>query len=527
VTTAFQERYLLAHMCRDTQTLPLIGGRRPAKPFDRLVFAITSSNQSHSRYNPVPLEVRAVAIDRFARRLRDAMGVSYRIVPVPHFPPSPRFAEILLKEITEATEDDLKLMPEDTAIFSSTPEVIEQFVKLGFSILTGELETATVGRPRSELKYIARTPNEIVKLFVSVGENWGTNAEVRGELSPATFSVWHDFPDVPTRILRLYRDPLLTDSGSLTETRSYSTYAAGMNNPAIIEIKYSDIKSAIVPGKIVDEGCADGALLAPIARDFPDSDLIGIEITGEFLARCKERQRALEYGGTYIHFHQRNITQPIFAANSIDTTICNSTTHELWSYGKQAETVRAYLRAKFLQTRRNGRILIRDVVGPADRLREVYLWCDASDGKSAGKLEELSTAARFEKFAAEYLAQTDRPERIKFRAETIDGKKYFALPLHQAMEFLLKKDYTDNWASELHEEFCFWSFEEWKHELTDAGFSVIENPNEPTRGSRAYASEWIVKNRFEGKVGLFVRDGDGLRKIDWPVTNMVLIGEKS
>ena len=82
-----------------------------------------------------------------------------------------------------------------------------------------------------------------------------------------------------------------------------------------------------------DSGLADeaSALLVPIARDFPDSDLVGIEITGEFMARCIERQRAMEFGGTYVHFHQRNITEPVFEPASIDTTICNSTTHELWS----------------------------------------------------------------------------------------------------------------------------------------------------------------------------------------------------
>ncbi len=123
-----------------------------------------------------------------------------------------------------------------------------------------------------------------------------------------------------------------------------------MSNEAIVDLKYSDIKSYILPGRIVDEGCADGALLTRIADDFPDSDLIGIEITGELISRCLERQRAGEFGEAFVHFHQRNLISPIFEAGTIHTTICNSTLHELWSYNHRDVTVLAYLRQKLQAT---------------------------------------------------------------------------------------------------------------------------------------------------------------------------------
>ena len=62
--------------------------------------------------------------------------------------------------------------------------------------------------------------------------------------------------------------------------------------------------------------------------------------------------------------------------------------------------------------------------------------------------------------------------------------------------------------------------------LSESGFHVLENPNAPLAGSRAYASEWIVKNRYEGKVKLFERTDVGLNEMEYPVTNMVLVGEK-
>jgi hypothetical protein len=100
------------------------------------------------------------------------------------------------------------------------------------------------------------------------------------------------------------------------------------------------------------------------------------------------------------------------------------------------------------------------------------------------------------------------------------------MALGAAMEFLLKKDYADNWASELNEEFCFWNFAQWKQALVDAGFRVLEDPNNPSRGSRAYTNPWIVQHRWEGKVTLYRTVNDELAPMAFPVTNMVLVGEK-
>lgn len=108
----------------------------------------------------------------------------------------------------------------------------------------------------------------------------------------------------------------------------------------------------------------------------------------------------------------------------------------------------------------------------------------------------------------------------------MNGRRYFVLSLREAVEFMLKKDYGTNWRSEMNEEFAFWDFSAWKHELAAAGFKVLEGAD-PGKGSRAYSNPWIVKNRFEGKVELYVRGAGGeLERMEHPVTNMVLVGEK-
>ena len=84
------------------------------------------------------------------------------------------------------------------------------------------------------------------------------------------------------------------------------------------------------------------------------------------------------------------------------------------------------------------------------------------------------------------------------------------------MEFIAKMDYTDNWLSEMHEAFCFWSFADWTRELADAGLTVLP-------GSHAYVNQWRVEHSFQKRVRLYALDGTPL---PFPVTNMVLAAEK-
>lgn len=534
LNTTFQDQQLRQILQLPINLLSFWEGKMPAftEPLDQIIFAVTSANHQHTRYNPIPFHVRTIGLDRFARTHEMAFGIRYRILGIPHYLPTPRFAEFTLKEISEQSEGELQLTPQNCVLLCSTPAVIAMYQRLGFAILPAELGVSPS----------PPTPIELIKKLVAMGEYWQTDRTLRTELSAATYDLWQDFPDIPQRILRLWRDPLLTDSGDLTQSRDYAAYAYGMSNNGIIALKYQDVKPAILAGKIVDEGCGDGSLLALIAQDFPDSDLIGIEITGEFMARCLERQRAGEYAGTFTHFHQRNITHKIFTDNSIHTTLCNATVHELWSYGDGAATVQAYFAQKYAQTAKGGRLIIRDVVAPDHKDQQLYLWLNHQNGQNnqiftefthpndlEKHLATLSTYARFLRFARDFLAQSPhhKTAAIQFQEQLLNGQHYVILSLGDAAEFISKMDYLDNWQSEMYEQFAFWDFAEWKQALIQAGFQVLENPNHPQQGSRTYLNNWLVENRYKGKVALFTRQADGqLIPFPFPPSNIILVAEK-
>ncbi|MBX9853648.1 MAG: hypothetical protein K2X86_18035 [Cytophagaceae bacterium] len=79
--------------------------------------------------------------------------------------------------------------------------------------------------------------------------------------------------------------------------------------------------------------------------------------------------------------------------------------------------------------------------------------------------------------------------------------------------------HSDNWQSEMHETFSFWSFEEWKQHVQRAGFDISPQ-------SVAFSNPWIVENRFENKAELYRMTNGKLIKMSYPVTNMFLICEK-
>lgn len=524
VNTRFQEDYLKRLLSMKPSELSgLITGRCQLNaPPTEIIFAITSANQENSRFNPIPFHVRAIGVDRFARGLRQRVPFRFRVVGIPHYGHTQNFAEFTVKEIANQSEQAIKLTPENCLVLCSTPEVIRLYQTLGFAIAPAE---AAERDPKPV------TPIEIIREIGSRGAEWAKEPLLKANLAPSHWSLFEDLPEVPQRIVRLYQDPLTNQEGGLTETRNYSSYARGMNE--IIRLKYLDIRDGIQPGRIVDEGCADGALLAEISRDFPDSDLFGIDLSAEFAGRFHERQRAGEFGGAYVHFFHRNLFDRIFEPESIDTTLCNSTLHEIWSYGEGEKSVRHYLAEKFRQLRPGGHLLIRDVVGPENRDLAISLWGADSDGRDlaaqelaehqgreADWLRGLSTRSRFRLFATDFLGGR-RP--FPFIEAVHDGRTVFRLELWQAAEFLSKKDYADNWASEMNEEFCFWSFSQWKKALSEAGLRIVENADQPEGGSRFYVNPWIVEHRYSGCVNLLSADGVPL---NWPPSNMVIVAEK-
>ena len=146
--------------------------------------------------------------------------------------------------------------------------------------------------------------------------------------------------------------------------------------------------------------------------------------------------------------------------------------------------------------------------GPDNRDRPVVLRLSTADGAPAGDdVAALSTRAKLDRFAADY--------RFPFSFEPLNDTDV-RLSLADAMDFLTRKDYTDNWLSETQEQFCGLEFADWKALLTDIGFEI-----DPV--SRTTRNDWIVENRIAPVASLSTTGGEPL---DWPVTHILFVARR-
>jgi hypothetical protein len=294
----------------------------------------------------------------------------------------------------------------------------------------------------------------------------------------------------------------------------------------IAALKYQETAPFIRPGRVGDIGCAVGSWIKLACQDerLRESDFYGIEVARQLFDVCQQRKHNGEFKNPFVFFSQRNaVTGLVFDKGSMNTIHTSSLTHEIESYGSRKDLL-SFIQNRYEELAPGGVWVNRDVVGPANKDQIVLMKLNDTDGRNddyekhfntrmelANYLKGLSTRARFFRFVADF--RKKEGHTLKYEEQEINEEHYFRLSLKDACEFMSRKDYIDNWESEMHETFCFWDFEEWKAHLLGAGFLVTEK-------SLAYTNPWIVKNRLEGKVELYYENS--LTKMDYPVTNMLL-----
>jgi SAM-dependent methyltransferase len=489
-----------------------------AGPQGTVVWAVTSANHENTRRNPIPYDRREAAIERFSL----AEGLRSLVVPVFDTAWTDRFAEVTLKNVEAALGQ--RLTPSDTVVACSTPEVAVLYAGLGFAVAPVE-----AGRWP-----VPDRPWDVLLRVAADDPAWQELAH------PATVDIYDRYR-LDALVRTVVNDPVVGDEGGLTTTRDYRTYADSFEANAAR--KWAAVRNHVRPGRIVDIGCGAGAVLAladaePALRE---SDLIGVEVARHLYEECVHRKAQGWFHNPNVYFFHRNVLGgAVFPARSIDTTLTFALTHEIWSYGDGPKSVRRFAEAIYEHTVPGGVWINSDVCGPANRDRPVVLRLGTGDGANPPEprrdletltreevrdyLGTLSTRAKLDQFAVDYRFPlpfrrhpdgTDRSGSAASRASG-PGKVAVTIALGDAMDFLTRKDYADNWLSEAHEQFCGMEYAEWAALLAEVGFEV-----EPA--SHAWRNDWIVDNRIAPVAELSTVDGQVL---DWPVTHVLLIARR-
>ena len=470
-------------------------------PDTTVVWAVTSANHENTKRNPVPFHRREAAIERFSVQT----GLRSVVVPVFDTAPTERFAEVTLKNIAVAV--GLTLTPADTVVACSTPEVAELYERLGFAVDGVEAERSPA----------PRRPWEVLLDLAAGDGSWRELAH------PATVDIFERYRLVEA-VRTVVNDPVVGEEGGLTATRDYRVYASAFADGAAR--KWEPVRGHVRPGRIVDIGCGAGAVLELADREpaLRESDLIGVEVARHLFEECVHKKAQGAFTNPNVFFYRRNVLGgAVFPPRSIDTTLTFALTHEIWSYGERLASLRRFVAAIYAHTVPGGVWLNSDVCGPAGAHRRVRLRLRTDDGANpdrprddlatldreavAAHVEGLSTRARLDQFAVDF--------RFPLPFTPV-GDGAVELALGAAMDFLTRKDYTDNWLSEAHEQFCGLEFADWGTLLSEVGFAV-----DPV--SRAWRNDWIVANRLAPVAELSTMDGTPL---DWPDTHVRLVARR-
>ncbi|MFI5932321.1 class I SAM-dependent methyltransferase [Actinoplanes sp. NPDC051494] len=449
----------------------------------------------------MPFHRREAAIERFSV----LAGLRSLVVPVFDTAPTDRFAEVTLKNVAVAT--GITLTPENTVVACSTPQVAALYELLGFRIAGVE----------AALSPVPERPWDVLLRLAAGDETWRELAH------PATADVFDRYRLVDT-VRTVMNDPVVGDEGGLTTTRDYRTYAEAFADAA--ERKWDLVRPHVRPGRIVDIGCGAGAVLERADQEpaLRESDLIGVEIARHLYDECVHKKAQGFFRNANVYFYRRNVLGgAIFPPRSVDTTLTFALTHEIWSYGDRATSLRAFAQAIYDHTAPGGVWINSDVCGPDGRDRTIRLTLSDTDGNNPASVRRelaslstpevaeyvggLSTRARLDQFATDY--------RFPFSFTPVDATTV-ELPFGDAMDYLTRKDYPDNWLSETQEQFCGFEFADWKSLLTDIGFEI-----DPA--SETLRNEWIVDNRLAPVASLTTPSGT---PVDWPVTHVFLVARR-
>ena len=217
-----------------------------------------------------------------------------------------------------------------------------------------------------------------------------------------------------------------------------------------------------------------------------------------------------------------DIARSVFPPGALDGIFDSSVLHHVTSYrGYRLENASEALAAQAIELKDHGVLVVRDFLDPGSA--SAFLDIPADDGDDSDDPTLCSTAVLLERFSREFRSLAPHPGCA---VERIDDSKGGAPPLRpgwrryrlshkHAAEFLLRKDYRTDWASEIKEEYTYFTQDQFEALFARLGLRVL--------ASTPLRNPWIVRHRFEGRC--LLHDAAGAL-LETPATNYIIVGEK-
>jgi ubiquinone/menaquinone biosynthesis C-methylase UbiE len=282
---------------------------------------------------------------------------------------------------------------------------------------------------------------------------------------------------------------------------AYESYFAGMDSSMQQKVALTTAHFP-VRGRIADMGSGSGRGTFDLACLYDGLELVGVDVNPISVERAREK-----FQRPNVSYVVGDISQMVFPANSLDGILDSSVLHHVTSFNNfDVNRVLTTLDNQVAQLKPGGVIIIRDFVIP-DGPGCVFLDLPIADG----------TAALFEVFARDWRSSVNPDGPVTFAAleSPRNGFVRFQLALRAAAEFVLRKDYSADWDTEVLEEYTYLSQAQFEAAFRARGLRIVT--------SRPLWNPWIVRNRFENK---FYLSDLNEQPLPFPPTNYLIVGEK-
>ncbi|MBN2610037.1 MAG: methyltransferase domain-containing protein [Bacteroidales bacterium] len=296
------------------------------------------------------------------------------------------------------------------------------------------------------------------------------------------------------------------DRGSRQE---YLKYLVSMDSVCVDKVASASVFFSTNPGNvIVDIGMASGTTSNILAHLFPQHKIIGVDINPKMveIARNNYISKNLEFR---IDDGEKLTT---FKEESVDGFFNCSSVHHITSFnGYDPNRAFTAIQRQTALLRDGGIVVVRDFVKPPEM--EVLLELSTIPGDIRPCDSDL--LIDFSRRARSLAKKDERGFPLKELNAQQKNTRRFKLRFSDAVEFIRRKDYFNNWDIELQEEYGYFTQKDFEEVFISLGLRIII--------SFPVYNPWIVKNRYRNKFSLFDKDGNNL---GFPPSNYLIAAEK-
>jgi 2-polyprenyl-3-methyl-5-hydroxy-6-metoxy-1,4-benzoquinol methylase len=196
-------------------------------------------------------------------------------------------------------------------------------------------------------------------------------------------------------------------------------------------------------GRVLDVGCANAVVTKELAKMFPESSFLGIDIDSDFIAAARDGERP-----TNVVFEKIYLRELLARGEKYDLVTFLSVLHEFYTYGEGISSVLKAVSDAHEVLRPGGRVIIRDMI--------LSDYVSKSDWKVESVLGKISNredmGGRLQDFAQKY-GEIDRLSRLN--------------------HFLLKYRFVDNWEHELPENYTAVTMDQYESLFALLGMKLL------------------------------------------------------